>query len=423
MIHPLLLSLRPLSIVLLAVVTFSCLCLFSPEVSAQTPFLEFRYEFDTEQAPLEDTTGQYGPMGLGQNGVEHRFGEESLVGGDGFSLGLDAPGINHPTGSYLTIADAPHPESFSFSLWMKPQLTGAVQALVARDNVWWPSPCNFYCLFIDAQQSLVWKTANVENIISEDPIEEDETYHVVVTHLDDDGADTGSAARSRLYLNGELLEEAEDPEEIPSLDAIADANDIYRFLWAGTLSSFGGFWGEFDDFQFYSTELTGEQIAEMYANPGTTASFGGTNGDYNGDGAVNVLDIDLQAGAMKAANPDLATFDEDMDGFVDGVDRLIWVKEHANTWVGDANLDNEFNSGDLVAVFTAGKYETLEMASWAEGDWDGDMAFGSGDLVAAFTDGGYELGAPMAAAVPEPTGLALLLGSLAGLVIYRRRRA
>ena len=53
-----------------------CMCLTTnwAGVSAQTPYLEFRYEFDSAAAPLVDSTGQNGNLGLGQNGVEHRFG-------------------------------------------------------------------------------------------------------------------------------------------------------------------------------------------------------------------------------------------------------------------------------------------------------------------------------------------------------------
>ena len=42
----------------------------------------------------------------------------------------------------------------------------------------------------------------------------------------------------------------------------------------GARSSGPGYKGELDDFQLYSTELTEEQVAEMYANPGSLAPFG-----------------------------------------------------------------------------------------------------------------------------------------------------
>ena len=387
---------------------------------AQTPFLEAHYTFDSE--PLVDSTGNNGDAGTFGNGVEARFGEESLIGGEGVSIGLDAPGENHPSGSFMLVEDFPHPESFSLSVWIRPQLTGAVESIVARDSVWWPSPCNFYCLYVDTFQSLVWKTGGTETILTDEFIvEEDEIHHVVITHVDSDGADTGKADRSSLYLDGELVGDVDDPTEIPSLDSLADPNDIYRLLWLGTLSSFGGYSGEMDDLQFYSTELTAEQVKEMHANPGSLAKFAGADGDYNGDGAVDVLDIDEQAGAMKSPDPDLNTFDEDLNGKVDYEDRLIWVKQHAGTWVGDANLDGEFNSGDLVTVFAAGKYESEEMAGWGQGDWNGDMSFDSSDLVVAFSDGGYEQGPPPPAAVPEPTSIALMLIGIVGIGLRRRR--
>ena len=118
----------------------------------------------------------------------------------------------------------------------------------------------------------------------------------------------------------------------------------------------------------------------------------GTPGDYNDDGLVDVEDINLQAAAIADANPDLARYDENLDGTVDLNDRLIWVSQHANTWVGDSDFDGEFNSTDFVVVFTAGLYETGQAAGWGEGDGNADGLFDSGDFVNAFTDGGYEVG-------------------------------
>ena len=99
-----------------------------------------------------------------------------------------------------------------------------------------------------------------------------------------------------------------------------------------------------------------------------------------------------------------------------------WTSQLKNTWIGDANLDLEFNSSDMVQVFVAGKYETGEDANWDAGDWNGDRKFNSGDMVAAFVAGGYEKGKRGAAAnaVPEPATWVLAL--LAALLLAGRRR-
>ncbi len=147
-------------------------------------------------------------------------------------------------------------------------------------------------------------------------------------------------------------------------------------------------------------------------------------GDYNSDGVLDAADMDQQSVEMAkpVAEQDLPLYDHNSDNVVDVTDRTIWVKELRKTWVGDANFDNEFNSGDLVDVFAAGLYETGQAAGWAQGDWSGDMVFDSGDLVAAFSDGGYEQGPAGAAAVPEPSSLVLALLSVMGLVGIVRRR-
>ena len=94
------------------------------------------------------------------------------------------------------------------------------------------------------------------------------------------------------------------------------------------------------------------------------------------------------------------------------------------TWFGDANLDSEFNSGDLVTVFSAGKYEADSPAGWDDGDWDADSLFNSSDLVAAFSDGGYEVGPvlPAVAAIPEPTSIVMALLGLMSFACLRRRK-
>jgi hypothetical protein len=91
---------------------------------------------------------------------------------------------------------------------------------------------------------------------------------------------------------------------------------------------------------------------------------------------------------------------------------------------GDANLDGEFNSSDLVAIFEAGKYGTGEFADWSEGDWNGDRMFDSLDFIAAFKDGGYTVAAPAGiAVVPEPSSILLVGLALLGTCRCRKARS
>lgn len=57
---------------------------------------------------------------------------------------------------------------------------------------------------------------------------------------------------------------------------------------------------------------------------------------------------------------------------------------------GDVNHDGCFNSSDMVQVFSIGKFETCQFATYDEGDWNGDGVFNSSDLVLAFQRGTYE---------------------------------
>ncbi len=123
-----------------------------------------------------------------------------------------------------------------------------------------------------------------------------------------------------------------------------------------------------------------------------TAHFdpGGIPGDFNLNGRLDAEDIDL----LTAADTQELAFDLNSDGVVDVNDRVLWVKELKVTWFGDANLNGEFNSNDLVFVLAAGKYEDgiPQNSGWADGDWNGDMEFDSSDLITALADGGYEMG-------------------------------
>ncbi len=158
----------------------------------------------------------------------------------------------------------------------------------------------------------------------------------------------------------------------------------------------------------------------LFQLAGTTTSS--LRGDFNSDGRLNVVDIDLLTAEVIAVTHNLF-YDLNGDDLVDQADRQMWAKDLKGTWFGDANLNGVFDSTDMVEVFVAGKYETEADASWSEGDWDGDGVFDSGDMVAAFVDGGYEIEAgPNAATVPEPSGWILLSLATLGLLTARGKR-
>ncbi|MCP4195470.1 MAG: PEP-CTERM sorting domain-containing protein [Planctomycetaceae bacterium] len=144
-------------------------------------------------------------------------------------------------------------------------------------------------------------------------------------------------------------------------------------------------------------------------------------GDFDGDGVLDVQDLDLLADAVGVGGQ-AATFDLNDDSRVDFEDLRLFVEgpTFLNSWIGDANLDGEFSSGDFVTVFVAGLYERGLPATWSQGDWNADGFFDSGDFVSAFVSGGYESGKRAdALAVPEPSSVLLL--AIGALLFWHRR--
>ena len=149
-----------------------------------------------------------------------------------------------------------------------------------------------------------------------------------------------------------------------------------------------------------------------------------TRGDFTGDATLDIDDISLLEKAVKYQVMSGA-YDLNDDGSIDIRDRQFWLKDVKRTWLGDSNLDGEFNSTDFVKVFQAGEYEDgMPMNStWATGDWNGDGDFSSSDFVVAFADGGFEMGPRDAAVtVPEPDGSTAFLLLLAVATCLSGRR-
>ena len=264
-------------------------------------------------------------------------------------------------------------------------------------------------------------------------IEDEDWHHVIFAFYGNDGG-FGIADRQDIVIDGEFY-----IDESPGFSSGFGLQDFS--LGATTRALTEAFEGRIDEVAIYDVgtmlleqgfmiDVQDEEAEDAFeavrGAPGRDAfersGWRAADGRLRQSGELDAPDLDLQAEQIASTTPDLS-YDLNDDGRVDYGDRQVWVYDLKSTWIGDANLDLEFNSGDMVQVFVGGKYETGQDATWGEGDWDGDKLFGSGDMVAAFVDGGYEQGLlTNGAAVPEPGGWLLLITAASLWIVARRSR-
>jgi hypothetical protein len=189
----------------------------------------------------------------------------------------------------------------------------------------------------------------------------------------------GEAVRLEIASGDPIQEFAYDDNWIPITDGAGHSLSIVDAL--GSLDRWNVAAG------WRASELVG-------GSPGTG---GPAAGDFNGDGQLNIADVDLFLAGLRAGD---ATFDLTEDDVVDDRDLAFLIEDLLKTSFGDANLDGTFDSSDLVQIFQSAEFEdpTPGNSSWAEGDWDGDGDFLTSDLVLAFQMGNY-----VANAVPAKT--------------------
>jgi hypothetical protein len=237
-----------------------------------------------------------------------------------------------------------------------------------------------------------------------DPLPQDEWVHMTGVYRPGD--------RTEIYVNGELKEFL----DVGIPDEQFSDNGLPVLIGSRNQCGNCGWMGSIDDVALWNRALDEAEVVQLFQN----GIGGALPGDFDGDGTLHADDLDeLTRQAAGAAHP--AAYDLNQDAMVNEMDIGIWVKDLFNSWIGDANLDGQFNSGDLVAVLSSGTYEADVNAVWSTGDFNGDGRANSGDLVAALSDGGYELGPRAPAAVPEPaTALPLLIGLV--LITLTRRR-
>ncbi len=145
--------------------------------------------------------------------------------------------------------------------------------------------------------------------------------------------------------------------------------------------------------------------------------------DLNADNYCNALDIDAMATIPQMM---LRTaFDLNGDNVHDFADRRIWTEDLMSSRFGDANLDRQFDTSDLLHVFKTGYFEQGELSSigWNDGDWNGDHKFDSSDIILAFSSSSFEA---VALVVSEPNCAPILfmlhLAAFGPVIRYRWSR-
>jgi len=162
-----------------------------------------------------------------------------------------------------------HVPTTSISLWIKPDGgDGGEDTLFNRDPGFTGADAIYGC-YIDEGGALNFRSGGTDNLASAPgAIVDGQTYHVVITHLDEDGFGNSTAARSRMYIDGALVAENTSPT---GFDAYPPGSSTSSLYLASRSAAGDGFDGLIDDLQVYSIELTAEQVVNMFNAPGITA--------------------------------------------------------------------------------------------------------------------------------------------------------
>ncbi len=135
--------------------------------------------------------------------------------------------------------------------------------------------------------------------------------------------------------------------------------------------------------------------------------------DFDGDESLTVSDLEQLISQVQ--NPDgRRRFDLTDDGIVASDDVARWLHDFAGTDYGDADLDGVIDLSDFMKL--ASSYE--QSGDWSDGDFDSNGYVDFNDFMMLASSMAAQ---PSVAAVPEPTGLHLLVVGIAVLLQFRRR--
>lgn len=154
------------------------------------------------------------------------------------------------------------------------------------------------------------------------------------------------------------------------------------------------------------------QIASPSIPPGLAC-------DFDGDGTCDLLDIDL-LGTEIGSGTNSSQFDLTGDSLVNINDLDAFLADsNVNRINGDADFDGTVGFPDFLTLSSNFGGEGL---TWSQGNFVPDDSVGFPDFLVFSSNFAQTASATATAAVPEPSGLALLLTSLLVLAACRVRK-
>ncbi|MEM7385673.1 MAG: LamG-like jellyroll fold domain-containing protein, partial [Verrucomicrobiota bacterium] len=341
------------------------------------------YKMDeTEGDQMLDSSGQryhgtYGSAGTGS----FTLGEAGLATGGAvkFSDGGSPADGGGGFGQLDAEASIPSLQNMTISMWVQPDAADQGASMLLAKGTAAGDPFALATNAIGDDNPLLWFVQENPVIESSPVLSVGETQHVVITHLDENGLELGST-RTRIYVNGELVEELEEGDGYEDL-----APSVIQI---GALNGGFGFTGTIDDTQIYSRELSAEDVQFLFENPGESVAPPAMTADFYPIANVSSSTVDFFAVENLVQGPGV--------GFnaASPFEKLISGQD--GNWVTDAPggfpADYIDVAGEPVIVLDLGEDVPLgEVSVWGydSGNANGASAFGLRFATDADGDGGF----------------------------------
>ncbi|MEZ6097972.1 MAG: SdrD B-like domain-containing protein [Pirellulaceae bacterium] len=170
------------------------------------------------------------------------------------------------------------------------------------------------------------------------------------------GTSDGVAVESLIFSNvTHVTIDLQSSEATPSSDTVVFESDLV----ADGLAQFTIEVSQSDTID--TSEVTTLEVDVVVVNNSVA-------GDFNGDGVLDLADIDELSSAI-AANTALPLYDLTGDGLVNRDDLEYWVVQIKHTSMGDVNLDFSVDDADF-AIWNVHKFSAS--ALWSDGNFNAD---------------------------------------------------